>query len=56
MQIADAALELGVARSMGRTAVLDNSAVESFQSTLTREFYQRHLWATKTAAKKAVGA
>lgn len=56
-QIADAALELGVLRSMGRTGVCwDNAAAETFWSTLKTEFYDRHHWATKAEAKQAVGA
>jgi transposase InsO family protein len=56
-QIADAALELNVLRSMGRTGVCwDNAAAESFWSTLKTEFYNRHHWTTKTEAKQAVGA
>jgi transposase InsO family protein len=56
-QIADAALELGVLRSMGRTGVCwDNAAAETFWSTLKTEFYDRHHWATKAEAKQSVGA
>ena len=56
-QLADAAVELGVLRSMGRTAVCwDNAAAESFWSTLKTEFYNRHRWATKAQASQAVGA
>jgi putative transposase len=56
-QIADAAIELDVLRSMGRTGVCwDNAAAESFWSTLKTEFYNRHHWTTKTEAKQAVGA
>jgi transposase InsO family protein len=56
-QIADAALELGVLRSMGRTGVCwDNAAAETFWSTLKNEFYDRHHWTTKASAKQAVGA
>ena len=55
-QIADAATELDVLRSMGRTGVCwDNAAAESFWSTLKTEFYNRHHWTTKTEAKQAVG-
>lgn len=56
-QIADAAADLGVLRSMGRTGVCwDNAAAETFWSTLKSEFYDRHHWPTKTEAKQAVGA
>jgi transposase InsO family protein len=56
-QIADAAAELDVLRSMGRTGVCwDNAAAESFWSTLKTEFYDRHHWTTKHEAKQAVGA
>lgn len=47
-QLADATVELGVLRSMGRTAVCwDNAAAESFWSTLKTEFYNRHPSATR---------
>ena len=56
-QIAEAAAELGILQSVGRTGVCwDNAAAESFWSTLKTEFYDRHHWATKAAAKQAVGA
>lgn len=56
-QIAAAATELDVLRSMGRTGVCwDNAAAESFWSTLKTEFYHRHHWTTKKEAKQAVGA
>lgn len=55
-QLADAALELGVLRSMGRTGVCwDNAAAETLWSTLKTEFYDRHHWPTKAGAKQAVG-
>ena len=45
-----------VARSVGRTGVCwDNAAAESFWATLKVEFYDRYLWATKAAARLAVG-
>ncbi len=56
-QIAEAATELEVLRSMGRTGVCwDNAAAETFWSTLKTEFYDRHHWATKAEARRAVGA
>ena len=56
-QIAEAAAELGILQSVGRTGVCwDNAAAESFWSTLKTEFYDRHHWATKAAANQAVGA
>ena len=56
-QIADAATELDVLRSMGRTGVCwDNAAAESFWSTLKIEFYNRRPWPTKVEARLAVGA
>ena len=56
-QIAEAAEQVGVLRSMGRTGVCwDNAAAETFWSTLKTEFYDRHTWPTRTEAKKAVGA
>src|SRR5215217_9280449 len=33
----------------------DNAAAESFRATMKVEFYDRHLWPTKAAAKLAVG-
>jgi putative transposase len=56
-QIADAARDLGVLRSMGRTGVCwDNAAAETFWSTLKTEFYNRRRWHTKADARLAVGA
>lgn len=51
-QLAEAAKELGVLRSMGRTGVCwDNAAAESFWSTFKNEFYHRHVFATIDAAR-----
>jgi len=45
-----------LARSVGRTGVCwDNAQHESFWGTMKVEFYDRHLWPTKAAAKLAVG-
>ncbi|MGS0688336.1 integrase core domain-containing protein [Nakamurella sp. GG22] len=33
----------------------DNAAAESFFSTLKTEFYNRYHWASKSAARRAVG-
>lgn len=45
-----------LARSVGRTGVCwDNAAAESFWATLKVEFYDRYLWASRAAAKLAVG-
>lgn len=56
-QVADAASNLGVLRSMGRTGVCwDNAAAETFWSTLKSEFYDRRRWHTKAEARLAVGA
>jgi putative transposase len=53
-QIADAATDFGVLRSMGRTGVCwDNAPAESFWSTFKTEFYNRQHWATKADAKMA---
>lgn len=55
-QLADTAAELGLRLSVGRTGVCwDNSQIESFWSTLKTEFYDRHTFATKAEAKRAVG-
>ncbi|WP_460524425.1 IS3 family transposase, partial [Humibacter antri] len=52
-QLADAATELGVLRSMGRTGVCwDNAAAESFWSTFKNEYYHRHAFATIDAARR----
>ena len=55
-QLADAAKDLPILQSVGRTGVCwDNAAAESFFSTFKTEFYNRYRWATKSAAKRAVG-
>jgi putative transposase len=55
-QLARFAREHNLVRSAGRTAVCwDNAQAESFWATLKVEFYDRHLWPTKTAATLAVG-
>jgi putative transposase len=55
-QLADAARDLPILQSVGRTGVCwDNAASESFFSTLKAEFYDRYRWATKSAARRAVG-
>ena len=57
VQIADAAGDFGVLRSMGRTGVCwDNAAAETFWSTLKTESYNRRRWHTKAEARLAVGA
>lgn len=56
-QLATAADELGVRLSMGRTGVCwDNAQQESFWSTLKTEFYNRHTFATKAHAIRAVSS
>jgi putative transposase len=56
-QIADAAQELGVRLSVGRTGVCwDNAQQESFWSTLKTEFYDRHTFATHAEAVHAVSS
>jgi transposase InsO family protein len=55
-QLARFAADHNLVRSVGRTGVCwDNAAAESFWATLKVEFYDRHLWPTKAAAKLAVG-
>ncbi len=56
-QMADAAQELGVLLSVGRTgACWDNSQIESFWSTLKTEFYDRHTFSTRAEAIHAVSS
>ena len=56
-QLAEAAADLDLLRSMGRTGVCwDNAAAESFWSTFKTEFYNRRRWHTKAEAKLASGA
>jgi transposase InsO family protein len=51
-QLAEAAAELGVLRSMGRTGVCwDNAPAEAFWSTFKNEYYHRHVFPTITAAR-----
>lgn len=50
-QLHDAALDLDVRLSVGRTGVCwDNAQQESFWSTLKTEYYHRHDFPTKAAA------
>ncbi len=52
-QLAKAATELGVLRSMGRTGVCwDNAASESFWSVFKNEYYHRHVFATIADARR----
>lgn len=54
-QLAEAAQELGVRLSVGRTGVCwDNAQQESFWSTLKTEHYNRHTFATHAEAIHAV--
>lgn len=54
-QLAEAAADLGVRLSVGRTGVCwDNAQIESFWSTLKTEFYDRHDFATHAEAITAV--
>ena len=56
-QLADAAEELGVLLSVGRTGVCwDNAQIKSFWSTLKTEFYDRYSFATRTEAIHAVSS
>ena len=52
-QLANAAAELGVLRSVGRTGVCwDNAAAESFWSVFKNEYYHRHVFTTIAAARR----
>jgi len=56
-QLADAAEDLDVRLSVGRTGVCwDNAQQESFWSTLKTEYYQRHTFPTRAQAITAVSA
>ena len=56
-QLADAAQELGVLLSVGRTGVCwDNAQIESFWSTLKTEFYNRYCFTTRAEAIHAVSS
>jgi transposase InsO family protein len=53
-QIADAATQFGLLRSMGKTGVCwDNAQTESFWSTFKAEYYERHVFATIAQARRA---
>jgi putative transposase len=55
-QLARFAPKHNLVRSLGRTAVCwDNAQAESFWATMKVEFYDRYLWPTQSAAKRAVG-
>tara|TARA_B100000609_G_scaffold96405_1_gene76752 strand:+ start:702 stop:1589 length:888 start_codon:yes stop_codon:yes gene_type:complete len=55
-QLARFARRHDIAQSVGRTGVCwDNAQAESFWSTMKSEFYNRHTWPTKKAARLAVG-
>jgi transposase InsO family protein len=56
-QLDQVATDMGMRLSVGRTGVCwDNAQIESFWSTLKTEYYNRHTFATKAAAKQGVGA
>ena len=56
-QLHEVADELDARLSVGRTGVCwDNAQQESFWSTLKTEYYQRHTFATRTEAIRAVSA
>jgi putative transposase len=55
-QLARFARSHNLVRSVSRTAVCwDNAQHESFWATLKIEFFDRHLWPTKSKARLAVG-
>jgi Integrase core domain len=55
-QLARFAPKHNLVRCLGRTAVCwDNAQAESFWATMKVEFYDRYLWPTQSAAKRAVG-
>lgn len=55
-QLHRAAGELGLAQSVGRTgACWDNTMPGSFWSTLKTEFYDRRIWASRSAVRREVG-
>jgi len=57
IQLADVAEELDVRLSVGRTGLCwDNAQQESFWSTLKTEYYQRHWFATRSEAIRAVSS
>jgi transposase InsO family protein len=53
-ELAEVSRAVGVLRSVGRTGVCwDNAQQESFWSTLKTEFYNRHVFATVSQARRA---
>ena len=56
-QLADAAKDLGLLQSMGRTGVCwDNAAAESFWSVFKNEYYHRNVFPTIDAARRGAYA